>query len=80
LCFYNLAVVNKFNQVNLDIVSFGEDEANQAKLTAFINTLNGKDGSGSHLVRISSGNNLDQALRQSPISMSELFSTNITEF
>jgi len=57
----------KKEKVNLDIVSFGEDEANQAKLTAFINTLNGKDGSGSHLVRISSGNNLDQALRQSPI-------------
>merc|ERR1711973_131813 len=58
----------KKEKVSLDIISFGEDEANQVKLAAFINTLNGKDGGTSHLVSIPSGTSLDQALRKSPIS------------
>lgn len=57
----------KKEKVSLDIISFGEDEANQVKLAAFINTLNGKDGGTSHLVSIPSGTALDQALRKSPI-------------
>jgi len=57
----------KKEKVNLDIISFGEDEANQVKLAAFINTLNGKDGGTSHLVSIPSGTSLEQALRKSPI-------------
>merc|ERR1712134_108406 len=44
-----------------------QEEANQVKLAAFINTLNGKDGGTSHLVSIPSGTSLDQALRKSPI-------------
>ncbi|NXB51907.1 PSMD4 ATPase, partial [Leucopsar rothschildi] len=40
----------KKEKVNVDIINFGEEEANTEKLTAFITALNGKDGSGSHLV------------------------------
>merc|ERR1712228_658951 len=57
----------KKEKVNLDIISFGEDEANQVKLAAFINTLDGKDGGASHLISIPSGTSLEQALRKSPI-------------
>jgi len=57
----------KKEKVNLDIISFGEDEANQVKLAAFITTLNGKDGGTSHLISIPSGTSLEQALRKSPI-------------
>lgn len=57
----------KKEKVCLDIISFGEDEANQVKLAAFINTLNGKDGGTSHLISIPSGTSLEQALRKSPI-------------
>ena len=45
----DVIIGNQFNviiylfQVNVDIVSFGESEDNEAKLNAFINTLNGKD-------------------------------------
>lgn len=57
----------KKEKVSLDIISFGEDECNQVKLAAFINTLNGKDGESSHLISIPSGTSLEQALRKSPI-------------
>uniref|UniRef100_A0A2I3GU66 VWFA domain-containing protein n=1 Tax=Nomascus leucogenys TaxID=61853 RepID=A0A2I3GU66_NOMLE len=42
-------------KVNVDIINFGEEEVNTEKLTAFVNTLNGKDGTGSHLVTVPSG-------------------------
>ncbi|XP_010166510.1 26S proteasome non-ATPase regulatory subunit 4, partial [Antrostomus carolinensis] len=45
----------KKEKVNVDIINFGEEEANTDKLTAFINTLNGKDGTGSHLVTVPPG-------------------------
>ena len=35
----------KKEKVNIDIISFGEDECNNEKLATFINTLNGADGS-----------------------------------
>jgi len=57
----------KKEKVNIDIVSFGEDEVNKEKLTNFVNTLNGAEGSGSHLVSIPAGTSLSDALRQSPI-------------
>lgn len=57
----------KKEKVNIDIISFGEDEENQEKLTQFINTLNGAEGSSSHLVSIPAGTSLSDALRQSPI-------------
>jgi len=57
----------KKEKVNIDIVSFGEDEDNQEKLSQFINTLNGAEGNSSHLVSIPAGTSLSDALRKSPL-------------
>merc|ERR1711962_112828 len=57
----------KKEKVNIDIVSFGEDDENQEKLSQFINTLNGAEGNSSHLVSIPAGTSLSDALRKSPI-------------
>ncbi|CAD7690333.1 unnamed protein product [Nyctereutes procyonoides] len=43
----------KKEKVNVDIISLGKEEVNTEKLTAFVNTLKGKDGTGSHLVAVS---------------------------
>lgn len=48
----------KKEKVNVDLINFGEEETNTAKLTAFINALNGKDGTGSHLVTVPPGPHL----------------------
>ncbi|XP_078288079.1 26S proteasome non-ATPase regulatory subunit 4a isoform X2 [Rhinoraja longicauda] len=66
----------KKEKVNVDIVNFGEEhsplkEANTDKLTAFINALNGKDGTGSHLVTVPPGPSLADALISSPILAGE---------
>ncbi|XP_053906882.1 26S proteasome non-ATPase regulatory subunit 4 isoform X1 [Cuculus canorus] len=61
----------KKEKVNVDIINFGEEEANTDKLTAFINTLNGKDGIGSHLVTVPPGPSLADALISSPILAGE---------
>ncbi|XP_064494415.1 putative PIP5K1A and PSMD4-like protein [Pseudopipra pipra] len=61
----------KKEKVNVDIINFGEEEANTDKLTAFINALNGKDGSGSHLVTVPPGPSLADALISSPILAGE---------
>uniref|UniRef100_A0A8C9CCH7 VWFA domain-containing protein n=1 Tax=Phocoena sinus TaxID=42100 RepID=A0A8C9CCH7_PHOSS len=45
----------KKEKVNADIINLGEEEVSTEKLTAFVNTLNGKDGSGSHLVTVRPG-------------------------
>lgn len=44
---------------------------NTEKLTAFINTLNGKEGTGSHLVTVPPGPSLADALLSSPILAGE---------
>lgn len=46
-------------------------ELNTEKLTAFVNTLNGKDGTGSHLVTVPPGPSLADALISSPILAGE---------
>lgn len=46
-------------------------EVNTEKLTAFVNTLNGKDGAGSHLVTVPPGPSLADALISSPILAGE---------
>ena len=51
----NLARRLKKEKVNVDIVNFGEEELNTEKLVAFVDTLNGWDGSGSHLVTVPRG-------------------------
>lgn len=57
----------KKEKVNVDIVSFGDHQKNNDLLTAFINALNGKDGTGSHLVSVPRGSQLQEALISSPI-------------
>jgi len=61
----------KKEKVNVDIVSFGEEAANTQILSAFINTLNGKEGTGSHLVTVPTGPHLSDALVSSPILQGE---------
>lgn len=57
----------KKEKVNIDIVNFGEDECNADILNKFISTINGKEGTGSHLVTIPPGPHLSDALVTSPI-------------
>lgn len=66
-----LAKKLKKEKVCVDIVNFGEDTYNTDKLTTFINTLNGKDGSGSHLVTVPPGPHLSDALVSSPVVQGE---------
>ncbi|KAL0172712.1 hypothetical protein M9458_033023, partial [Cirrhinus mrigala] len=46
-------------------------EVNTDKLTVFVNTLNGKEGVGSHLVTVPPGPSLADALLSSPILAGE---------
>ncbi|XP_044740254.1 26S proteasome non-ATPase regulatory subunit 4 isoform X2 [Chrysoperla carnea] len=61
----------KKEKVNVDIISFGEEQKNTELLTAFVNTLNGKDGTSSHLVTVPPGPHLSDALISSPIIQGE---------
>lgn len=61
----------KKEKVNVDIVSFGDHAGNAEPLAAFINALNGKDGTGSHLVSVPRGSALSEALISSPIIQGE---------
>lgn len=66
-----LAKKLKKEKVNVDIVNFGETEENTEKLTNFVSTLNGKEGTGSHIVTVSIGPSLSDALKKSPILSGE---------
>lgn len=66
-----LAKKLKKEKVNCDIVSFGDHPGNNDLLTAFINTLNGKDGTSSHLISVPRGSVLSEALISSPIIQGE---------
>lgn len=66
-----LAKKLKKEKVNVDIVSFGDHPGNNELLTSLINTLNGKDGSGSHLISVPRGSVLSEALISSPIIQGE---------
>ncbi|XP_072177506.1 26S proteasome non-ATPase regulatory subunit 4-like [Diadema setosum] len=61
----------KKEKVSVDVINFGEDRVNTDKLTAFINTINGNEGTGSHLVTIPPGTLLSDALMNSPIIVGE---------
>lgn len=61
----------KKEKVNVDVVNFGEEQENTDKLTTFINTINGKDGTSSHLVTVPPGPMLSDALVSSPIIVGE---------
>merc|ERR1719251_753777 len=66
-----LAKKLKKEKVNIDIVNFGEDELNTDLLNKFVTTINGKEGTGSHLVTIPPGPHLSDALVSSPILQGE---------
>jgi len=66
-----LAKKLKKEKVNIDIVNFGEDECNADILNKFISTINGKEGTSSHLVTIPPGPHLSDALVSSPIVQGE---------
>jgi 26S proteasome regulatory subunit N10 len=66
-----LAKKLKKEKVNVDIVNFGEEEANNAVLTEFIGTL----GSLSHLVSVAAPGNLSDALFSSTMFQDEDGST-----
>jgi len=66
-----LAKKLKKEKVNIDIVNFGEDEVNTDLLNKFVTTINGKEGTGSHLVTIPPGPHLSDALVSSPIVQGE---------
>lgn len=63
-----LAKKLKKEKVNVDIVNFGEEIINTEKLSSFIKIL---DGSGSHMVTVSSGSLLSDALFSSPVVLGE---------
>jgi len=66
-----LAKKLKKEKVNIDIVNFGEDELNTDILNKFVTTINGKEGTGSHLVTIPPGPHLSDALVSSAIVQGE---------
>lgn len=69
--FIKLAKRLKKEKVNVDIVNFGEEESNNAVLTEFVNILNGKEGTSSHLVSITAPSSLSDALLSSPMFQGE---------
>ncbi|KAK3601358.1 hypothetical protein CHS0354_037674 [Potamilus streckersoni] len=66
-----LAKKLKKEKVNVDVINFGEEALNTEKLTEFINTINGKDGTSSHLVTVPPGPLLSEALVNSPVVVGE---------
>jgi len=74
--FVRLAKRLKKEKVNVDIVYFGDiavtgEEAKNDPLNQFIDALNGKDGTSSHLVVVPPGANLTEVICHSPILASE---------
>jgi len=61
----------KKEKVNVDIISFGEEERNAPILNELVNTINGKEGTGSHLVSIAAPASLSDALFSTPIFQGE---------
>ncbi|CAI4225236.1 unnamed protein product [Auanema sp. JU1783] len=67
-----LAKKFKKEKVDCDVICFGETDSENSKLMGqFIDTLNGKDGTGSNLVVVSSGSTLTDALLNSPVCRGE---------
>lgn len=57
----------KKEKVNVDVVSYGDHDNNNDMLRHFVNALNGKEGTGSHLISVPRGSALADALLTSPI-------------
>lgn len=67
-----LAKKLKKEKVSVDVICFGESDTDNAeKMTQFVDTLNGKDGTSCHLVVVPSGAPLTDALVSSPICRGE---------
>jgi len=66
-----LAKKLKKEKVNVDVINFGEQNINSEKLKSFINTINGKEGTGSNLVTVPPGPMLSDALMSSSIVVGE---------
>ncbi|XP_002165253.1 26S proteasome non-ATPase regulatory subunit 4 [Hydra vulgaris] len=66
-----LAKKLKKEKVNVDVIALGEDSASFDKLSQFVDTLNGKEGTSSHLVVIPPGPSLSDALRTSAVLQGE---------
>jgi len=66
-----LAKKLKKEKVHIDIINFGEDSVNTDLLNKFVTTINGKEGTGSHLVTIPPGPHLSDALVSSAIVQGE---------
>jgi len=66
-----LAKKLKKEKVNMDIINIGEEDANTDLLNKFVETINGKEGTSSHLVTIPPGPHLSDALVTSPIIQGE---------
>jgi len=61
----------KKEKVNVDIINFGEEESNAVILNDIVNTINGKEGTGSHLISVAAPANLSDAMFSSPIFQGE---------
>jgi len=61
----------KKEKVNLDIINFGETDMNQSLLEQLVSIINGREGSGSHLVTVPPSPHLADALLSSPIVQGE---------
>jgi 26S proteasome regulatory subunit N10 len=62
----------KKEKVNVDIIAFGDELVKDQKiLNNFIDALNGRDGTASHLIVVPPGPTLTDALLNSPILQSE---------
>lgn len=61
----------KKEKVNIDIINFGETDMNQTLLETLVSTINGREGSGSHLVTVPPSPHLADALLSSPIVQGE---------
>jgi len=66
-----LAKKLKKEKVSIDIINIGEEEHNTELLNKFVETINGKEGTSSHLVTIPPGPHLSDALVSSPILQGE---------
>lgn len=67
----DLAKHLKKEKVSVDVINFGENDANHQKLSDFIDTLNGKGGGSSHLVSVPPGAVLHDSLVTSPVVAGE---------
>jgi len=61
----------KKEKVNVDVICFGEHANNSELLTEFIDSINSKDATGSHLVSVPRGSTLSDALLTSPVIQGE---------